>query len=99
MKHMKKFENIDWEEDYEEEESKKVYKSNEQGTCPVCNSDNLDYGGMEIAALGNHIFYPYTCGDCKFEGKEYYRLNFLSHSDCFDKDIDEGDVINTDSFE
>jgi hypothetical protein len=27
------------------------------------------------------LFYPYVCGDCGFEGKEWYHVKFDSHTD------------------
>jgi len=40
--------------------------------CVKCNSDNIIYGGFEVQ--DNYGYYEYTCQDCEYEGKEYYKL-------------------------
>lgn len=57
-----------------------IYKSNEQGVCPYCNSTNLAYGPIE---LNDDLlaYYPWTCEDCSHSGYEYYKLNFIGHND------------------
>ena len=50
------------------------FKSNEEGRCPICNSENLEYFGMEL--MDNAIYYPWHCLDCDTEGKEWYYVNF-----------------------
>ena len=56
------------------------FKSNEEGKCPICNSENLEYFGMEFNVMGN-VYYPWTCSDCGTEGKEWYYVNFDDISD------------------
>jgi len=51
----------------------------EQGKCPKCESDDLDYGSLEPVDEG--LYYPYTCNGCGFEGKEWYNLHFVGHWD------------------
>ena len=51
------------------------FKSNEEGKCPICNSENLEYFGMEFDTMGN-IYYPWHCPDCDTDGKEWYYVNF-----------------------
>lgn len=36
------------------------YRSNEQGQCPYCNSNNLEYGAAEFQDDGL-AFYPWKC--------------------------------------
>ena len=52
-------------------------KFNNQGQCPVCNSDNLDY--MDSEFYDNDRVYFYICGDCEFEGQEVYAEVFQGH--------------------
>lgn len=47
------------------------------GECPKCKSENLDYQGFEMQDDGG--YYPYTCKECEFEGREYYNLDFVGH--------------------
>lgn len=55
----------------------KKYKQNEQGVCPVCGYDNLDWGSMELE--GNYLYYEWVCTRCQTEGKEWYKLVFDGH--------------------
>ena len=50
------------------------YTYNEEGKCPICGSDNLDYDALEVTDYGVH--YPYTCKDCGTTGVEHYDLQF-----------------------
>lgn len=51
----------------------------EQGVCPNCGSDALDYGAMELGICGDTIYYPYECEKCGTSGNEHYSLNFIDH--------------------
>ncbi len=51
----------------------------EQGTCPKCEKQNLDYGAQDLQ--DDSIIYPYECPDCKFLGKEWFKLSFQCHTD------------------
>lgn len=51
----------------------------EQGVCPNCGSDALDYGAMELGICGDTIYYPYDCEDCGVSGNEHYSLDFIDH--------------------
>ena len=60
----------------------------EQGKCPKCGSYNLNYGYnfncekiVDIAPNEQAVYYPYTCDDCEFEGREYYNLTFSGFED------------------
>ena len=57
----------------------KEIKSNKQGTCPFCGSDNLDYQPVEMQDDGM-MFYPWTCQNCKAQGEEWYSLTFVGHN-------------------
>ena len=53
--------------------------NSEAGKCPKCGSENLNYGSLVIEGEG--LKYPYDCEDCKFEGEEWYDLEFSAHLD------------------
>lgn len=61
------------------------YLSNEQGKCPYCNHEDLEYGAAEFE--GDMLYYPWTCEHCGRTGEEWYDLNFVGHND------DEGNII------
>ena len=50
-----------------------------QGECPCCGSTELEYGVLELE--GEQCAYPYTCRNCSFTGKEWYRLEFIEHTE------------------
>jgi hypothetical protein len=59
----------------------------EQGKCPKCDNEILDYGDLE--SQGEMIFYEVTCPNCDFSGKEWYNTTFT----CFtDSDNDDEEV-------
>ena len=66
---------------------KDAYKSNEQGICPKCQGDNLDYQSAEFVEL--MAYYRWTCKDCGQEGEEWYNLDFQGHN-IYDE---EGNII------
>ena len=47
------------------------------GQCPKCGSNNINYESLTI--VDNGLYYPYDCEDCKFEGKEWYEIEFYAH--------------------
>lgn len=49
----------------------------EKGKCPKCGSLNLNYE-TNVDTSDEEIYYPFVCDDCGFEGKEYYRLKFIT---------------------
>jgi len=64
----------------------------ESGKCPKCGSENLDYEGkMERGVSGNAVYYPFTCSDCGFEGREWYTLTFDGFTDDDGNEITEDD--------
>ena len=54
----------------------------EQGKCPKCGNDSLDYEPIidDTPSL-QAIYYPCKCSTCSFEGKEYYNLCFTEYTD------------------
>lgn len=52
--------------------------SNEQGLCPICNSENLSYDTIEL--IDDMLYYPWKCEDCSAQGEEWYKLNFSGHN-------------------
>lgn len=68
------------------------YKSNEQGRCPYCDSEALEYHEAEFS--DDMIYYPWECEQCHRTGEEWYKLNFIGHND------DKGNIIepNTNKF-
>ena len=65
--------------------AKKKFKINNPGYCPLCGTDDLQYG--TATPDGEDLYYPWTCNDkkCKASGKEYYHLDFCSHLSVHDK--------------
>ena len=51
---------------------------NEQGHCPCCKGNNLDYGAVEFE--DNMLYFPYKCNDCGLEGEEWYSMDFAGHN-------------------
>jgi hypothetical protein len=49
----------------------------EAGICPVCESDNLQYGTLELQ--DESVYYPWDCNSCDASGKEYNKLLFDEH--------------------
>jgi predicted nucleic acid-binding Zn-ribbon protein len=49
----------------------------QQGYCPNCGKNNLDYSPIEID--GQSLCYPFRCEDCDHEGEEWYNLEFTSY--------------------
>lgn len=56
------------------------FKSNEQGVCPYCNANNLEYGAVEFQDDGL-LYYPWRCEQCGHSGEEWYSTNFIGHND------------------
>jgi len=47
----------------------------QQGVCPRCKSENLEYSNGEIQ--DNQMYsYDVKCKDCGFEGEEWYKMEF-----------------------
>jgi len=46
-----------------------------QGECPVCGSECISYGAVEI--VDEQLYYPATCDDCGITFKEWYRLYYI----------------------
>jgi RNA polymerase subunit RPABC4/transcription elongation factor Spt4 len=43
--------------------------------CPVCGSDNLEWGDSSIE--DNLYFYEFTCNSCESESVEWYELVYV----------------------
>ena len=56
-----------------------INKSHEQGVCPVCGYDDMDYSGADFTA-GDQIAYNWTCNNCKSTGTEWYDMKFIEHN-------------------
>lgn len=59
-------------------------KPHEPGICPVCGSEDLDYG--VLIPYGNSISYPWTCNHCHAKGNEVYDLIFNQHENIVKED-------------
>ena len=51
----------------------------EQGICPKCHSENVDYDSIELD--GNTAYYPCTCQECGTTWNECYNLDFVGCSE------------------
>jgi len=62
----------------EDKKSKDIkFKSNEPGKCPMCGTENLEYGSIDIE--DNLMGYPWQCKTCGAKGTEWYTTQFDSH--------------------
>jgi DNA-directed RNA polymerase subunit M/transcription elongation factor TFIIS len=52
----------------------------EQGTCPKCGSNEINYGVVHASSDGTQVYWDWTCPDCDAEGEEWYDINFIRHS-------------------
>ncbi len=107
MKHIKLYEDFEDFEDFEEtwiEEDDiynndyKVYISNDEGKCPVCNYDRLTYYDQEYLDDNSRVDY-YTCNNCNYKGRVYYEMEFENNLDNNYNHIHEGNDINITSFD
>jgi transcription elongation factor Elf1 len=73
---------------------KKQFKSNDQGQCPLCDSESIEYGSSEVEDDG--MSYEWTCENCGATGKEWYSLQFDSHGNVQDKDGKE--ILNEEGY-
>jgi len=62
-----------------------------QGYCPKCNSDDLSYESNTVVSGDECVYYPFTCNNCEFEGREYYNLHFTGFEDNDGNEITEDD--------
>lgn len=65
------------------------YKSNREGHCPQCDSDNLDYESCRQSRYQDgEEYFPYTCRHCGFQGEEWFSVIFNTHHDtATDEDV------------
>lgn len=54
-------------------------KSNSSGKCPFCDSYNLEYGCVEFEDF-DMAYFPWTCKNCKRQGEEWNKLQFIGHN-------------------
>lgn len=54
-------------------------KKREDGICPRCGSNNLEYGSIIIGDFPL-ISYPYRCIPCRTVGIEHYNLEFVEQT-------------------
>lgn len=67
-------------------EGKVKIVSVEQGTCPYCNGNNIDYNAADFT--DDMVCYPAHCNDCGRDFEEWYKLNFAGHNVGKDLDIE-----------
>lgn len=53
-------------------------KSNKQGHCPHCDSNNLEYGALEFER--EMFYFPFECKECGQIGEEWYYMEFSGHN-------------------
>ena len=46
---------------------------NKKGICPVCHSDNINYGDLDVAE-DDTVFYPCECNKCHSIWDEVYTI-------------------------
>jgi len=49
----------------------------EEGTCPLCGNDDLEYDSSEIE--DGIVNYPWSCKKCKAYGREIGAISFDGH--------------------
>lgn len=52
-------------------------KIHQEGVCPICDDDCLNYGDFIFS--GNKAYYTWECEQCGSSGEEWYELNFINH--------------------
>lgn len=57
----------------------------EQGLCPYCGSEDIEYGVMDLN-MGGEVVYPCHCNKCNKDYFEGYHLEFVG---MFDKEWEE----------
>lgn len=61
------------------------------GNCPKCNSNDLNYDKTDVDRHDECFYYPFTCNNCSFEGREYYEVSFTGFEDNDGNEITEDD--------
>lgn len=56
----------------------KFIEASEEGRCPYCGSDDIEYGAGEVDTSG--YYYPCTCNACKGHFFECYDLDFAGYN-------------------
>ena len=52
-----------------------MLKIDENGVCPKCGSENIEYGDTNIS--GDSLGYEFECQDCGCCATEWYDLTFV----------------------
>lgn len=65
----------------------KNFTRNEEGVCPVCDEEGIEYRVME--PTDNGVMYPWECSKCGATGEEHYNIEFCMHLGVVDKDGEE----------
>lgn len=52
--------------------------SNQLGVCPYCNSEDINYGQIQLEA--DHVYYPCECNTCGRYFQEWNYLQFVGHN-------------------
>ena len=53
---------------------------NIQGECPICGGTSLNYeDNIRLGYKENTIYRVWKCGDCAYDGREFYSIEFLKH--------------------
>ena len=50
-------------------------KETKKGNCPKCDSQNINYGPLDIS--DDIVYNTIECNDCGHEDEEYYSLTFI----------------------
>lgn len=65
--------------------------SHEEGRCPYCGSQSIDYAPVEIKQMSYGIHFKATCCDCLNEFKTWYEIRF---HECWGHPLKEGLLYN-----
>ena len=58
-----------------EKNETKIEFRNCQGKCFKCDSEELEYGSVNVD--GEELSYDYECKDCGYWGKEWYSVEYI----------------------
>lgn len=56
--------------------------------CPKCYKRLLLANNIEYDFFDDIVYREYVCDNCGFEGKEYYQLTFIGHTNKDKRDIE-----------
>lgn len=72
--------------------------SNQQGICPLCNSEDLNYGALNLE--DDMVYYPCTCNKCGQDLEEWYSLQFSGFNagvDMVEVEVGQQIIIDSDN--